>query len=147
MTRQGIEQAVLDVILVTNSGRVAVDVSVAEAPSADDATARARARADGTAARERELEKHRRYPGPGLVPAVLETGGRMGREFRAFLRAQAPADERRAASLADIRQRLATALQRGVATMLLGGAGAQPRPWRTSCPALAAGAMRRRRRI
>ena len=28
MTRQGIEQVVLDVILVTNSGRVAVDVSV-----------------------------------------------------------------------------------------------------------------------
>eukprot|EP00959_Pyramimonas_sp_CCMP1952_P267822 5599460-Pyramimonas_sp.AAC.1 len=68
MTRQGIEQAVLDVILITNSGRVAVDVSVAEAPSADNATARARARADGAVARE--------------VAAALETGGRMGREFQ-----------------------------------------------------------------
>ncbi|CAK0863374.1 unnamed protein product [Prorocentrum cordatum] len=80
-------------------------------------------------------EKHRRYPGPGLVAAALETGGRMGHEFRAFLRAKAPTDERRTASLADVRQRLATALQRGVAAMLLGRAGAQSWPWRTSCPA------------
>lgn len=142
-TSQGIEHAVLDVVLVSATGRVAVDVSVAEATSSDDRTSRARARADGAAAREREQEKHRRYPGPGLVAAALETGGRMGKELRGFLRAQAATDERRASSLRDIRQRLTTALQRGVAAMLLGSAGQRPRPWRASCPALAAGAAAR----
>eukprot|EP00969_Alexandrium_andersonii_P114958 5083794-Alexandrium_andersonii.AAC.1 len=43
MTDKGVEQAVLDVIVVGNSGRVAVGVSVAEAPSTDAAAGRARA--------------------------------------------------------------------------------------------------------
>ena len=146
VTDGGTEQAVLDVIVSTPTERAAIDVSIVEASAPDAVTARARARADGLAARTREREKHRRYPGPGLVAAVMESGGRMGQEFRAFLRTQAPRDERRGAALRDVRQRLAVALQRGVAAMLLGSAGARLRPWTSACQALGRGALKRRRR-
>ena len=92
----------------------------------------ARARANGVAARERERQKHRRYPGPGLVAAAIETGGRCGRELSAFLKEHAPRDPAlRPLALQDVRQGLATALARGNAQMLLGSAGALPRPWPT----------------
>ena len=145
VTSQGNEQAVLDVILSAPTGRVAVDVSIVEACCPDEATARARGRTDGSAARTRELEKHRRYPGPGLVAAVIEAGGRMGKEFRAFLRSCAPADEGRSAAMKDVKQRLAVALQRGVAAMLLGSAGSRQRPWTSACQSLGRGAAKRRR--
>ena len=136
-TEQGIKQAILDVVLSYLGGRVCLDVSVAEAlasPS-DAAGARLRARVPGAAARQRELRKHKRYPGPGLCAAVVESGGRMGAEFLAFLRARAPADcgRSRAEALADVKQRLVVAVARGHAAMLLNSAGAQARPWPSPC--------------
>ena len=135
-TGEGIQHAVLDVVLAFPGGRACCDVSVAEvlAPAGPDR--RRRAATAGIAAREREREKHTRYPGPGLCAAVLESGGRMGAELQGFLRAHAPGADR-AAALADVRQRLVVAVARGTAAMLLSAAGPRPRPWRS--PAQAAG--------
>ena len=128
-TTEGLQLAVLDVVMTHPGGRVAIDVSVADI-SAEGPRARARARASGTAARARELEKHRRYPGPGLTAAVMETGGLCGKEFHAFLRSQASADPLlRSAQLRDVRQRLAVALQRGSASMMLSAVPPVQRPW------------------
>ena len=92
----------------------------------------ARARKAGVAARERECHKHRKYPGPGLVAAALETGGRFGRELLAFIKEHAPQDHAmRPLALVDVRQRLGTALARGNAAMILSSAGLRQRPWPT----------------
>eukprot|EP00969_Alexandrium_andersonii_P038368 1680609-Alexandrium_andersonii.AAC.1 len=92
----------------------------------------ARARCDGVAARDRQREKHCRYPGPALVAAAVEAGGRMGSELESFLRAHAPPADapRRLAALRDVRMRAVVAAVRGTATMLLTSAGAGPKPWR-----------------
>eukprot|EP00969_Alexandrium_andersonii_P224161 9899146-Alexandrium_andersonii.AAC.1 len=88
-----------------------------------------RARQDGLAAATREKEKHQRYPGNKLRAAIVETEGRVGREFWAFLRATASRDPReRSQQLQDVRQRLAAAVQRGSAQLMLTAAGAQLRP-------------------
>ena len=130
VTAEGPQLAILDVVFSPIGGRVAVDVSVTDVLAASDAEARARARADGVAARERERQKHRRYPGPGLVAGVIETGGRLGREFEAFLKEHAPRDPSvRLLALADVKQRLGAALARGNAAMLLSSAGRRARPW------------------
>ncbi len=144
-TIEGTDHAVLDIVLAEPAATVALDVTIVEVTAPDPVTARARARKDGIAARTREREKHRRYPSPGLCAAVLETGGRHGQELRAFLRAKAPYDARRSEARQDVRQRLAVALQRGVADALLTSAGKRPRPWLATCPALRGGAARRRR--
>ena len=111
----------------------------------DDAGARVRGRVPGAAARERELRKHKRYPGPGLCAAAVESGGRMGAEFLAFLRAHAPSEcgRVRAEALADVKQRLVVAVARGHAAMLLRSAGARARPWPSPCQS--AGPSRARR--
>ena len=129
-TDEGTQHAVLDVIVCPPGGRVAIDVSVVDVLAVTPAEARARARTNGAAARDRERQKHRRYPGAGLVAAAIETGGRFGRELQAFLRESAPADvPGRSTALTDIRQRLAAALWRGNAAMILSSAGQRPRPW------------------
>ena len=132
VTEQGTEHehAVLDVILPVQGRTIYVDVSIAEATSSDPRVQRARASRMGVAARDREADKHRRYPGADLLPGVLEGGGRWGIELRGFVKAVAPTGGRRAAAINDLRQRLAVALQRGVAAMLLGSAGKAQRPWR-----------------
>jgi hypothetical protein len=131
-TAEGTQLAILDVVFSPAGGRVAVDVSVTDVLAASAAQARARARANGVAAREREREKHRRYPGPGLVAGAMETGGRLGREFVAFIKEHAPRDPAaRPLAMADVRQRLGTALARGNAAMLLSSAGLRTRPWPT----------------
>ena len=131
-TVEGYQFAVLDVVVTRPSGRVAVDVSVADV-SVEGARAQARARTAGVAARARELEKHRRYPGPGLVAAVLETGGLCGKELHSFFRSQASTDPAlRSGQLRDIRQRLAVALQQGNASMMLSAAGSRKRPWQSA---------------
>ena len=146
-TEEGTKQAILDVVLSFPGGRVCVDVSVAEALASPSDTwgARARARVPGAAARQRELRKHTRYPGPGLCAAVLESGGRMGNELRAFLRAHAPADcgRTRAEALADVKQRLVVAVARGHAAMLLSSADAQARAWPGACQPVGPGRARR----
>ena len=144
-TTEGTQLAVLDVIVSRPAGRVAVDVSVVDV-SAAGSRARARARTSGAAARARELEKHRRYPGHGLVPAVLETGGLAGKELHSFLRSQAACDPLlRPQQLKDVRQRLAVALQRGNAALMLGAAGVQQRPWRPALQGIGGHTVRRRR--
>ena len=132
-TTEGTQLAVLDVVFSPAGGRVAVDVSVTDVLGASASEKRARARTNGVAAREREREKHRRYPGPGLVAGALETGGRLGREFVAFIKEHAPRDPAsRPLAMADVRQRLGTALARGNALMLLSSAGStRARPWPT----------------
>ena len=125
MTEQGTEHAVLD-----QGCTIYVDVSIAEATSSDPRVQRAKASRIGAATRDREADKHRRYPGADLLPCVLEGGGRWGIELRGFVKAVAPTGGRRAAAINDLRQRLAVALQRGVAAMLLGSAGKAQRPWR-----------------
>ena len=143
-TTEGTQAAVLDVVLTYPGGRVCIDTSVTEAIDAEGAATYRRARVAGTAAREREQEKHSRYPGPGLVAAVVENRGRMGRELDAFLRAHAPADaETRAAALADVRQRMVVAVARGTAAMLLSSAGPRQRPWPSSCQGAGRGRARR----
>ena len=134
---QDTKLAVLDLVVSGARGREYVDVSVAEALAAEGACLRARARAVGLAARDREREKHHRYPGHGLVAAAAEAGGRLGREFISFLKAQAgiglvrgvDASVARAAALADGKQRAVVAVVRGTAAMMLSAAGGAKRPW------------------
>ena len=120
-----VESAVLDIVLtIPGRGRFALDISVTEAASTTHVGEGRAARA-GAAARHREAEKHRRYPAaadaPILIPMVYEAGGRAGGQAEAFLRSVA-ADEperTRAEVLTDLRLRLATALHRGNAALLL----------------------------
>ena len=70
-----------------------------------------------------------RYPRPLLLPAVVEAGGRWGKEFRRWARAALPESKSRAMQLADLRQRIAVALMRGVAAALLASAASTRRPW------------------
>ena len=131
-TPEGPELAILDVVVTSPAGRVAIDVSITDV-SSDGTRAPARAKNAGLAARARELEKHRRYPGRGLVAAVLETGGLAGKELHAFLRAHADSDPAvRSGQLQDIRQRLAVALQRGNAALLLSSARPHQQPWHSA---------------
>ena len=129
----GLERGVLDVVLPQNPvthGPLYIDVTIVEATTADETAARARARRPGLAAADRERTKHTRYPGALLLPAVLEAGGRWGREFRMWARAALPGDEARAAKLAELRQAMAVSLQHGVAAALLGATAAGcRRPW------------------
>ena len=123
------QTAILDVVLPAAgvaAGTLHVDVSIVEPTTTDAAALRLRARRPGQGAADRERTKHRRYPGEGLLPAVLETGGRWGCEFRRWARAALPPGPDRAAALEILRQSMAAALQRGVAAALLGSA-AQPR--------------------
>ena len=137
VTPQGPKLAVLDLVVSGARGREYVDVTVCEALAATGACLRARARADGLAARDREREKHQRYPGHGLVAAAAEAGGRLGREFMSFLKAQASSGiiggadttRARALALADGKQRAVVAVVRGTAAMILSAAGVAKRPW------------------
>ena len=135
-TDQGTKIAVLDVAMTGPGGRQYIDVTVIDPLAAGGSSIKTRAIKPGTAARDREREKHQRYPGPQLVAAAVEAGGRLGTEFESFLKAQAPAArtaEERAARvkvLQDGRMRVVIAAVRGTAAMLLSAAGAAPRPWR-----------------
>ena len=139
---RGPERAVLDVVVHANpagSSPLYIDVSVTEPTSADAGAARARARRPGLAAADRERTKHSRYPGELLLPAVLETGGRWGREFRRWARAVLPEGPRRSEQLAELRYRLAVALQRGVAAALLAASAGAVRPWNSPAPGAGGG--------
>ena len=128
----GLERAVLDVVVLRDPpGPLYIDVSVVEATSADASAPWACARRPGLAAADRERTKHSRYPGEELLPAVLEAGGRWGREFRLWARSVLPEGPRRAERLAELRCRLAVALQRGVAASLLAASAGAGRPWNT----------------
>ena len=125
MKRDGsIEHAKLDLVVqVPWRGRVALDISVTEAATATNLGGSSRPPRPGAAAKTREREKHTRYPPlastPELIPIVYEAGGRPGREAGAFLCTMVASDDDRAMVLEDLRQRVAVALQRGNAALLL----------------------------
>ena len=130
--QRGIERAVLDIILPENpagQGSLFMDISIVEPTTADVSQACARARRPGLAASTREKRKHSRYPGHGLLPVVLEAGGRWGLEFRRWAKAALTTADKRATKIAELRQCLAVALQKSVAAALLGAAAGRPRPW------------------
>ena len=68
-----------------------------------------------------ERKKHTRYPGPQLIPFVLDVRGLWGREARAWVQSivkQLPSEER-AAATKDVRWRVSKALQTAVAEQCL----------------------------
>ena len=112
------EKAVLDITYTTAEGaQTCLDVSIV---AGQDSTGTIRA------LMRREAAKHRRYPGPGLIPFVLDLRGRWGKEAQAWARAAArrcgwtdPVDK-----LHQLRYQVSVALQTGVAEQVkkcLGG--------------------------
>jgi hypothetical protein len=76
------ERAILDVVYRTPEGHsMYVDVSCLEG-----AVVYGRIRNATHGIARREKRKHKRYPGPGLVPFVLDNRGRWGREAIQWLR-------------------------------------------------------------
>ena len=74
------EQAILDIVYRdARLGDACVDVSIV------DAAYNGAPRSAPMALQRREVAKHRRYPGPGLVPFVMDTRGRWGREAVAWV--------------------------------------------------------------
>ena len=73
---------------------------MAEAASISLPTRGQRAARDGAAAASEENDKRRRYPGPDLVPFVVEAGGRLGESAEALLRSVAPKDPEERQSVA-----------------------------------------------
>ena len=69
-----------------------MDIAVTEASTPDLHERRQRAAGDGIAALREEDHKRRRYPGPSLIPFVVESMGRLGESADALLRAMAPRD-------------------------------------------------------
>ena len=107
------ERAILDVVYAGPSANtIKMDVSVV-----DGATTHRGVRQAKWCLARREKAKHTRYPGPGLVPFVLDTRGRWGHEATAWLRAVVRhiPHETRAEAMAKCRYRVSVALQRGVA--------------------------------
>jgi len=102
-------RAVLDIAYRDGaSGRVCMDVSIT-----DGAELARRGRPWRHVLERRERRKHRRYPGPGLRPFVIDVGGRWGREALAWLRQvlrRVPKDERGEAAR-NCRAGVAAALQ------------------------------------
>ena len=111
------EKAVLDVVYSEGAaGLVALDVSVTNLVTKA-------ARGGGAwrhALARRERKKHQRYPGPELVPFVMDVRGRWGREAEAWLRRavrRCPAEER-ADKARECRYAVAVALQEHCAEQL-----------------------------
>ena len=100
-----------------------MDVAITEASTANLAERRQRAARDGVAAEREEDEKRRRYPGPNVVPFVLESLGRVGESANALLRSLVPSDSAdRAQVLGSARQSLSVLLQIGNAEQVLSSA-------------------------
>jgi hypothetical protein len=110
------ERAILDVVYAGPAANtVKMDVSVV-----DGATMHRGVRQAKWCLARREKTKHARYPGPGLVPFVLDTRGRWGHEATAWLRSVVrclPQDQR-AETMARCRYKVSVALQRGVADQI-----------------------------
>ena len=113
------EQARLDTVCMDpRRGEICVDISCT-----DSVVAGATKRAMRSSTR-REQQKHKRYPGRGLVPFVLDTRGRWGREAHAFVNtiaATLPWEER-ADAIRDCKRRIAVALQTAVAEQIMSAA-------------------------
>ena len=116
-----LERARLDVVFQDHNGQtVYVDVSVPAASTTCPATARTRMARDGAAAARMEDSKRLRYPGPTLVPFVVEALGRPGSDAVALLRSFAPTDpEERSKVLGCAWQSLSVLLQTENAELLM----------------------------
>ena len=116
-----IERARLDVVFHNqNAQRTYIDVSIPSAFSTCPELLRARAARDGAAAARAEDGKRLRYPGPDLVPFVVEALGRPGADAIALLRACAPEQpEERSQALGSAWQALSATLQTQNAELLL----------------------------
>ena len=116
-----LERARLDVVFQGRTGPVYIDVAIVEAGAGMPHELSRRARQDGEAATREEDEKRRRYPGPDLVPFVLETGGRLGEAAEALIRSVAPKDPaERSAAIASAKRSLSSLLQMGNAEAVIG---------------------------
>ena len=81
-------------IVVPMGGRIEfIDVSVRQGAAGSAAARLSAARRDGMPSRRAEQEKHLRYPVDNLVAFIIEGGGRLGDEARAWLRAGAEYQE------------------------------------------------------
>ena len=89
-----------------------VDVAITDSATTCVHALRSRAARSGAAASKEADAKRLRYPGPDLVPFVIEVLGRLGQEANALLSALAPEDpEERARVLGSARQSLSALLQ------------------------------------
>jgi hypothetical protein len=111
----------LDVALDTAQGkRVYIDVAITEAATSDAHELRQRAAGDGVAASRKEDHKRVKYPGPELLPFVVEALGRCGSSANSFLKAMAPKSlDDRSKALGSARQSLSVLVQTGMAELLL----------------------------
>ena len=119
------ERAKLDVSFDNAQGRrVHIDVAITDAATVDVDELRRRSEKDGRAATSKEDQKRVRYPGPELLPFVLEALGKPGASANAFLKALAPqALDERAKVLGAARQSLSALLQSGNAELMLSALG------------------------
>ena len=117
ITGTGGERAILDLVYQDQQwGRVAVDVTVV-----DSETSPGGPRTAHLALARREATKHRKYPGPGLVPFVLDTRGKWGAEAQAwvFSVVRHMSGQEKAEALIRCRLLISMALQRGVAEQII----------------------------
>ena len=111
----------MDVIFQGAAGLVYIDVAITEAAFSAGNTLTQRASQDGAAAAQKEDDKRKRYPGPDLVPFVVEAGGRLGESAEALIRSVAPKDPvERASAIAAAKRSLSSPLQLGNAEALIG---------------------------
>ena len=116
-----LERARLDVVFQGLTGPVYIDVAIVEAGVGSPHAQRLRSKNDGEAAAREEDDKRKRYPGPDLVPFVLEAGGRLGEAAEALIRSVAPKDPvERAVAIASAKRALSTLLQLGNAEVVIG---------------------------
>ena len=110
------EQERLDIVCTDpRRGKPCVDVSCT-----DSVFSGATKRVLRSAAR-RERQKHRRYPGRGMSPFVMDTRGRWGREAHAFVQTIAATlpHEQRAEAIRECRRWVAVPLQTAVAEQIM----------------------------
>ena len=119
--QQVVERARLDVVFQGLAGPIYIDVAVVEAGSESGQALARRAAEDGAAAALEEDEKRRRYPGPDLVPFVVEAGGRLGGAAELLIRSVAPKDPvERSAAISEAKRALSNLVQFGNAEVVLG---------------------------
>jgi hypothetical protein len=114
-------RARLDVVFQDTQARTAyADIAIVAASSVCSSLKRARAARDGAAAARAEDGKRMRYPGPNLVPFVIELLGRPGADAIALLRSFAPRDPmERSEALGKAWQALSVQIQIAHAEQLL----------------------------
>ena len=116
-----LERARLDVVFQGVTGPVYVDVAIVEAGAGSLHARRLRAKQDGEAAAHEEDDKRKRYPGPDLVPFVVEAGGRLGEAAETLIRSVAPKDPvERSQAIASAKRTLSSLLQMGNAEVAIG---------------------------